>query len=151
MRKCLSFLLCALLLCGLASCAIAQTVSCPEAHITLTVPDSWEVVPLTEADDPELCLLLDSKDLTLAVYVSDARGTVPDAFQVFTEDDTVSSDIVINGMEMTLVAGKTDDGEYRIYTWLDRRNQVEMYFLVTGKSRAAREVMDDVMEDLVFE
>ena len=54
MRKAMSFLLCLFLFTGLVSAACAQTVSCPEARLILTVPDGWRTVPLSDLDDPEL-------------------------------------------------------------------------------------------------
>ena len=88
MRRFLAFLLCVILLLGAVSCAWAQTVSCPEAHLVLTVPDSWKVLPLLGTDDPELRLLLDGKDLSLSVYVAENGGLAPDAFALFTGDET---------------------------------------------------------------
>ena len=66
MRKALSFLLCLFLAAGLVSVANAQTVSCPEARLTFSVPDSWISDPLPGSDDPGLCLLLRGDGLTLS-------------------------------------------------------------------------------------
>ena len=151
MHRYMAALLCVILLvCG-ASCASAQVVSCPEAHLVLTVPDSWTVVSLQDRDDPDLCLLLKDRDMTLSVYVSDAGGLMPDAFELFTGDETESGTVVLSGTEMTYVAGESSDGQYRIYTWLDRRNQVQMYFLVTAHRKASRQTIDAIMDSLEFE
>ena len=64
-------------------------------------------------------------DLTLSVYVSDANGFLPDAFQVFVGDETESGTDLFSGTEMTYVAGNCAEGEYRIYTWVDRKNQIQ--------------------------
>ncbi len=151
MRKLTAVLLCVLLLFCAVSCASAQTVSCPQAHLVLKVPDSWTVVPLLGAGDPDLCLLLEDRDMTLSVYVADAGGLLPDAFELFTGDETESGTVILGGREMTYVAGESDDGHYRIYTWLDRRNQVQMYFLVTANLKTSRKVIDEIMESLEFE
>ena len=151
MRKMMAAVLFVSLLCCAVSCASAQVVSCPQAHLILTVSDSWTVVPLPNTDAPDLCLLLEDRDITLSVYVADAGGLLPDAFELFTGDETESGTVVLGGMEMTYVAGKNAEGNYRIYTWLDRRNQVQMYFLVTGNLKASRKVIDEIMESLVFE
>ena len=151
MRKCCSVLLCVLLLSGLVSCAAAQTVSCPEARLAFEVPETWISVPLTGQDDPDLCLLLEGPDVSLAVYAADAGGLLPDAFEVLTGDETESSVLTVSGVEITCVAGKNEDGEYRIYTWLDRRTQVQFWFLATGRSKDARKVIDGIMDSLVFE
>lgn len=151
MRKTAAFLLCFLLLSAAVSGALAQSISCPDAHLVLTVPDTWISVPLTKADDPDLRLLLQSDDVTLSLYVSDAGGILPDAFQVFTGDETESGEIILGGMEMAYVFGENEGGEYRIYTWLDVRNQVQMYFLVTGHPKQSAKVIEEIMNTLVFE
>ena len=151
MRKTLSFLLCVILLSCMAACAYAQTVPCPEAHLILTVPDDWRLVPLTGKSDPGLCLLLENGDLTLSVYIDDTDGLLPDSFQVFTGGDTESTTVTYSGVRMTCVAGTSDEGDYRIYTWLDRRDQVQFYFLITGSSRSSRGLIEDIMGSIVFE
>ena len=150
MRKSVACLCCIVLLACTVSSACAQTVPCPEARVTLTVPDSWTPVPRTDQDDPDLCLLLEGKDLTLYVYVSDAGGFLPDAFQVFTGDETESSVVTLSGMEMTCVAGRSAEGDYRIYTWLDQRNQVQLYFLIYGQPKAALETILQIMDSIEF-
>ena len=52
---------------------------------------------------------------------------------------------------MTYVAGQSSDGNYRIYTWTDRRNQVQFWFLVTANQKASRKTIDRVMNSLEFE
>ncbi len=151
MRKFPAALCCVLLLVCLFSCALAQTVPCPEAHLVLTVPDSWTIVPLTDQDDPGLCLLLESGDLTLSVYIDDTGGLLPDSFQVFTGNDTESTIVHYGGVEMTCVAGESDEGSYRIYTWLDERDQVQFYFLITGGSKAGRGLIEDIMGSIQFD
>lgn len=151
MRKSMAVLLCCILLVGSVSCAAAQSVSCPEAHLILTVPDSWTSVPLYDSGEPDLCLLLKSSDQTLSVYVSDAGGLTPGAFEVFTGDETESGTVVFSGVEMDYVAGKNADGNYRIYTWLDERNQVQLYFLITGDLASSRKVIKRIMNSLEFE
>ena len=151
MRRFLAFLLCVILLLGAVSCAWAQTVSCPEAHLVLTVPDSWKVVPLNASDDPDLCLLLSGKDISLSVYVSEAAGAFPDAFQVFTGDETASGTVTLGGREMTYVAGKNSDGDYQIYTWIDRKSQVQFWFVVTAKPKTAQKTIDEIMNSLKFD
>ena len=151
MRKLRAALCCVLLLVCVFSCAFAQEIYCPEARLTLTVPDSWTSIPLRDNDDPDLCLLLESDDVTLSVYVADAGGLLPDAFEVFTGDETESGTVILGGKEMTYVVGKSSDGDYRIYTWLDRRNQVQFYFLVTAHLKNSRKTIDEIMDSLVFE
>ena len=151
MRKVPAAFLCAVLLVCAVSGASAQVVSCPEAHLSMTVPDSWTVVPLYNSGDPDLCLLLQDEDISLSVYVSDAGGLLPDTFEVFTGDETESGTVVLGGVEMSYVAGKSSEGNYRIYTWLDRRNQVQFYFLITANQKASRKTIDRVMNSLEFE
>lgn len=150
LRKLFAALLFSSLLVFAVSCASAQVVSCPQAHLVLTVPDSWSVVPLFNTGDPDLCLLLEDRDMTLSVYVADAGGLVPEAFELFTGDETESGTVMLSGMEMTYVAGESPEGYYRIYTWLDRRNQVQLYFLVTAQLNTSQKVIDGIMESLEF-
>lgn len=151
MRKWHVMLLCLLLLCSIVSCSQAMSVSCLEAHLVLTVPDSWRNVPLSSADDPDLYLLLEGDGVSLSVYIADAGGLLPGAFQVFTGDETDSGTVTVNGVGLSYVAGENSDGAYWIYTWVDRRNQVQMYFLVTGNRQAARSVINGIVSTLRFE
>ena len=150
MRKALVVLVCVILLIGSVSCAAAQSVSCPEAHLILTVPDSWTSIPLFDSGDPDLCLILQGADQTLSVYVSDAGGLMPGAFEVYTGDETDSGTVVFSGIEMDYVAGESSEGNYRIYTWLDESNQVQLYFLITGELSSARKVIKRIMNSLEF-
>ena len=95
-------------------------------------------------DDPGLCLLLRGDGLTLSVYVDDTGG-----FQVFTGDDTESSVVYCAGIEMTCVSGRSGEGDYRIYTWPDLRDQVQFYFLITGSSKSSRRVIENIMDSIV--
>ena len=81
----------------------------------------------------------------------DAGGLLPDAFQVFTGDETESGTVTFGKKEMSFVAGNNDDGDYRIYTWLDQRNQVQFYFLITGHLKASRKTIEEIMKSLDFD
>ena len=132
MRKWTVSLLCILLLCGSVSCSLAGPVAC-------------------SADDPDLYLLLEGDGISLSVYIADAGGLLPGAFQVFTGDETDSGTLTVQGVEISYVAGENSDGAYWIYTWTDRRSQVQMYFLITGRSKAARKVIDEIITTLEFD
>ena len=151
MRKFRIFLLCALLSLCLVSCALAQSVSCPEAHLVLSVPDPWTVIPLTAADDPDLRLLLEGDGMNLALYVTDVNGVLPDSFQVYLGNETDSGTDLRSGKQMDYVAGTAPEGDYRIYTWLDQRNQVQLYFLVSGRSPSAPEIIDTILDSMEFD
>ena len=148
LRKTLPLLLCTILFICAVSGASAQTVPCPKAHLYLNVPDDWSLVTPSGNDDPGLCLLLGNGDITLSVYIDDIGG---DPFQIFTGDDTESSGVTYSGVRMTCVAGRSSEGDYRIYTWLDERNQVQFYFLIVGGSKASRGLIEDIMGSIVFE
>jgi len=150
MRKFRLFLLCSFLAVCLVSCALAQSVSCPEAHLVLSVPDPWTVIPLSAADDPDLRLLLEGGDLTLAVYVTDVGGILPDSFEVLLGNETESGTDVRSGKKMDYVAGTAEEGDYRIYTWLDQRNQVQLYFLIYGQPQAALETIIGILDSIEF-
>ena len=151
MRKNRLFRLCVLLAVCMVSCAAARSVSCPDAHLVLTVPDSWTVVSASSAGDPDLRLLLEGEDVSLAVYVTDVNGVLPDSFQIWLGNETESGTDVRSGVRMDYVAGSGSDGDYWIYTWLDRRNQVQLYFLVSGRPQAARKVIDAILDSLAFD
>jgi hypothetical protein len=51
---------------------------------------------------------------------------------------------------MDYVAGESSEGNYRIYTWLDESNQVQLYFLITGELSSARKVIKRIMNSLEF-
>lgn len=150
--------ICAVFLCFLAMLLLlpgpeaqAQTVSCPEARITLTVPDSWSVIPLSEADDPGLRLFLASEDVTLSVYVDDiGEESGMDIFEVFTGDETQSGTMTVAGVDMDYVFGSGEDGDYRIYSWLDRSSQVQLYFLVSAHPGASSGVIDEIINSLIL-
>ncbi len=151
MRKRWVLLLCAVILSGMLSAASAQTVSCPDAHLTFTAPDSWTVIAPADPEDPDLRLLLRGDDLSLSVYVAESGGLPPDSFLVFTGDETESGSVTVSGMDMFYVAGQSSEGDYRIYTWPDRSNQVQLYFLITGRLKPARKAIDEILSSLVFE
>ena len=150
MRKPRLFLLCLFLSVCLVSGALAQEVSCPAAHLILSVPEPWTVVPLSAADDPDLCLLLEGKEMTLAVYVTDVNGVLPDSFEVLLGNETESGTDVRSGKTMDYVAGTSEEGDYRIYTWLDERNQVQLYFLIYGQPQAALKTIGEIMDSIEF-
>lgn len=151
MRKKLSAVLLVLLLLCLAPGALAQTVPCPRAHLSLTVPEDWVLVPLDGTEDPGLCLLLENGDMNLSVYIDSADGLLQDSFQVLTGDDRESTEVSYAGVRMTCVSGESEEGAYRIYTWLDESSQVQFYFLITGTPRSARGLIEDIMGSIVFD
>ena len=148
MKRLTGILLIVLLVFSL-SAAMAQRVECATGGFSVKLPDHF--VEEAVSGDPDLCLLLQDENISLSVYVSDAGGLLPDAFEVFTGDETESGTVVFGGVEMTYVAGQSSEGNYRIYTWLDRRNQVQFYFLITANRKASRKTIDSVMNSLEFE
>lgn len=150
MRKAFLFLLCLLPVISFSSVAMAQEIACPDAGLVLSVPDAWREVPLTGADDPELRLRLDGGAVSLYLYVSDSGDLLPDAFQVFLGDETESSVVTLSGRRMALVAGSGAEGDYRIYTWQDRRRQVQLYFLIVSRPDASRKTIDGIMDSIAF-
>ena len=151
MRRFCLILLCVFLAAGTVSCAFAQSIPCPDAHVILTVPDTWILIPFSESVDPDLRLYMEGDDISLALYVADVNGLMPDSFQIYVGDETESGDMTVGNVEISYVAGESEDGDYRIYTWVDRRNQVQMYFLITGRSKAARKVIDEIITTLEFD
>jgi hypothetical protein len=89
--------------------------------------------------------------MNLSVYIDSADGLLQDSFQVLTGDDRESTEVSYAGVRMTCVAGESEEGAYRIYTWLDESSQVQFYFLITGTPRSARGLIEDIMGSIVFD
>ena len=109
------------------------------------------MIPLSEADDPGLRLFLASEDVTLSVYVDDiGEESGMDIFEVFTGDETQSGTMTVAGVDMDYVFGSGEDGDYRIYSWLDRSSQVQLYFLVNAHPGASSGVIDEIINSLIL-
>ncbi len=151
MKRKLAFLLLLLLLPVCLSGASAQTFFCPEAAFTMTVPDDFVQLTISEADDPDLRLLLENPEMTLSVYVSfSAAGSPDDLFQVFSGNETESGSLLIDGREASYVFWNEGASSCFLYTLTDRTNQIQFYFFSTGRQDLAREVISAIIQSVVF-
>ena len=131
--------------------ASAQTVSCPEAGMTLEVPDSYLLLP-GSPDEPELVLHMADQSMDLAVYVSFVgRNAGNDLFQILTGDELDYGSVQIGGVDMLYVRGRDDDGDYQMYSWLMDSDNVSVYFLWRGDEKKALRAVDDIMNSIVFD
>ena len=146
--KRLTGLLLVLLLVFSLSAALAQRVECPVGGFSVTLPDHFVEVPVSPGSD--LCFYWHGNKLTVQSYAI-YQGEVTETFEVLTGNETDSGTDLRSGKQMDYVAGTATEGDYRIYTWLDQRNQVQLYFLVSGRSDAASPVIDAIMDSIAFD
>lgn len=140
----LLFLSC--LLCTVSG--LAQTVDCPSAGFTLTIPDTFNEIPHLPMDDQNLVLRYSDGTVDLAVYVSYAGANSP--FMVLTGDEIEYGPVVINGMDMQYARGKDEYGPYATYSWLRAQDAVTLCFVWSGKDDAALALIDDIMSSIIF-
>ena len=152
MRKVPAAFLCAVLLVCAVSGASAQVVSCPEAHLSMTVPDSWTVVPLYNSGDPDLCFYWHGNKLTVQAYAS-YQGEVAgsDMFEVLTGSEIDSGYVNINGMNM-LYSRTEEYGDVIIsYTWMDRGNSVTMEFTYSAEESSVLKTVNSIINSIQFD
>ena len=147
LKKCL-IVLCAAWL-GLPVLAAAeQSVSCPEAGILLAVPDSFTLAPLPE-EDPDLCLLLESRKMTVWLYVTFVGNVSSDSLpQVLTGDETDMGVRLLSGREVQYIAGTGEDFSYYTCCWMNGRDGVTLDFHYTGKTSKAMPVIEEILASL---
>ena len=143
-----------LLLTLAAGCALASGVSavCPVGGFSLNLPDGFREQSLTASDDPELCLYWTGDSLTLLAYASylgEVAGS--DLFQVLTGNETDSGMTRINGMNMLYAAGSDGGDDYLMYSWMDRGNNVTLYFYYTAGDTSARASAEQIMSTIAFD
>lgn len=128
MKRTAVALILAVLLCLSLTSALAQRVFCPVGGFSLNLPDHFSEQPLSSAD-PDLCLYWKGKKMTVLAYASylgEVAGS--DLFQVLNGTETDSGNITVNGMNMLYAAGNDGGTAYLMYSWMDRGNNVTLYF-----------------------
>ncbi len=132
-------------------CAIsgfAQTVECPSAGITLTLPDRFYEIAHLPMDDPNLVLRYTDNEIDLAVYVSYAGSG--SSFMILTGNEVEYGPVTINGMNMQYARGIDEFGPYATYSWMHAQDNVTLSFVWTGDDAAALSVIDDIMNSITF-
>ena len=127
---------------------LAQTVSCPSAGFTLTLPDSFYEIPRSSGDDRNLVLQDSDGSVDLAVYVSFAGSG--NSFMVLTGDETEFGPVVINGMNMQYARGFDGYSSYATYSWMRSQDAVTLYFVWSGSDDTAMRLINEVMYSIAF-
>lgn len=148
-RRSSALLLAALLVLSLSS-ALAQDAFCETGGFTLTLPDSFSMIPPQPADDPELCFNWRSGNITLQGYAvpMGKKAKLKDLFQVLSEDVTDYGTLTINRQDMLYARGKDDYGSYYQYSWLHNGTRIDLYFYYEGKDAIL--TIDDIIHSLVL-
>ena len=132
-------------------CAIsglAQTVNCPSAGFSLTIPDTFIEIPHLPMDDPNLVLRYTDNAMDLAVYVSYAGSGSP--FMVLTGNEVECATVNVSGTEMAYARGFDEYGPYATYSWMRAQDAVTLYFVWSGSDDAALRVINDIMYSITF-
>lgn len=142
----------ALFLCfSVLSPALAQTVSCPVGGFSLELPDSLTEQPLS-AEDPDLCLRWEGGGLSVQAYASylgEVAGS--DLFQILDGTETESGTVSFGGMNMIFASGTDFSVAYRMYSWMDRGNNVILYFYYPEGDTSGPAAAEAVMETISFD
>ena len=144
-------LLVLLAVCLAFSAAPAERVPCPVGGFSLDLPDSFVAQPLS-ADVPDLCFYWKSDRLSIlayALYLGEVAGS--DLFQVLTGTETDSGTCVRAGVNMIYASGVDAGGAYRLYSWMDRGNNVALYFYFAEGDVSAPAVIDEIMGTISFD
>ena len=131
-----------------AASGVAQTVSCPQAGFSLTLPDSFYEIPRSPVDDRNLVLQYSDGSLDLAVYVAFAGANNP--FMILTGTETEFGPVTINGMSMQYARGFDEYGPYATYSWMRAQDAVTLYFVWSGSDDTALRLISEIMNTIVF-
>ena len=142
MRRITAALMLSVLLCLLCCSALAQTVSCPVGGFSFTLPDHFSEQPLSR-EDPDLCLYWAGKKL------GEVAGS--DLFQVLTGSETDSGTTNWNGMNMLYATGVEGGTAYLMYSWMDRGNNVTLYFYYPAGDSSCIDTADRIMRSISFD
>ena len=151
MRRTAVALIFAFLLCLVFSVSLAQTVSCPVGGFSLNLPDHFTEQPLTP-QDPDLCFHWRGTKMTVlayATYLGEVAGS--DLFQVLTGTETDSGSTVKNGMNMLYAKGTDGGTSYLMYSWMDRGNNVTLYFYYPAGDDSCVSSANRIMNSISFD
>ena len=141
-----------LLLLFLPPAALAQTVSCPTGGFSLFLPDHFSEQSYSASDDPDLCFYWKGSKLTVqgyASYLGEIAGS--DLFQVLTGNETYADIVTRNGMSMLCAAGADASGAYTMYSWMDRGNNVTLWFYYPAGDRSCTDTIEKIMNSISFD
>jgi len=146
-KRWVSCLLCLLLLALPVLALASQSYTCPEAGLTLTLPDDFELITLTQEDDPDLCLLLESKKMSVSVYVSFVGSAVTDPQSwLLTGDETDTGTRKIAGKKVDYVSGNADGTSYYTCFWLYQGSGASLDFRWTGKQ--GKKILKEILSSI---
>ena len=151
MRRTAAALMLAVLLCLLFPSALAQTVSCPVGGFSFNLPDHFTEQPLSR-EAPDLCLYWKGKKMSVLAYVTylgEVAGS--DLFQVLTGTETDSGSTVKNGMNMLYAKGTDGGTSYLMYSWMDRGNNVTLYFYYPAGDSSCVDSANRIMKSISFD
>ena len=151
MRRTAAALMLAVLFCLLCCPALAQTVSCPVGGFSVTLPDHFTEQSLY-LGGPDLCLHWEGKKMTVlayATYLGEVAGS--DLFQVLTGSETDSGRVSVNGMDMLYAAGAEGGTAYLMYSWMDRGNNVTLYFYYPEGDASCLDTANRVINSISFD
>ncbi len=141
-----------LLVCCLSfSTALAGRKPCPVGGFSLNLPDSFTEQPLS-GEAPDLCFYWKSDKLSIQAYVlylGEVAGS--DLFQVLTGSETESGTVSLAGVNMLYASGVDALGAYRLYSWMDRGNNVTLYFYYKEGDASAPGIINDIMGTISFD
>ncbi len=151
-RRCLAAALALLVLAVPVFASAAQVASTPVGGFSLTLPDRFAPQSYSQDEAPDLCFFWRDNSISIqayAVYLGEVAGS--DLFQVLTGSETDSGLITLNGMPMLYAAGSDLNGNYFMYSWMDRGNNVTLYFYYPEGDRSARETIENIMASILFD
>ena len=151
MKRTAVALILAVLFCLSFGSALAQTVSCPVGGFSFTLPDHFSEQPLSSAD-PDLCLYWKGKKMSVLAYASylgEVAGS--DLFQVLTGTETDSGTTTKNGMSMLYATGADGGTAYLMYSWMDRGNNVTLYFYYPAGDDSCIDSANRIMNSISFD
>ena len=151
MKRWLTLLVTILCVFSLSS-ALAQTVACPVGGFSLELPDHFVEESFDPTLDPDLCFYWHGNKLTVQAYVS-YQGEVAgsDLFQVLTGFETDYGPVTINGMDMLYTRTDDETGISIVYTWMDRGNNVALYFIFSAQDASVVKTVDQIMNSITFD
>ena len=151
MKRISAALILAVLLCLAFSTAQAQAVSCPVGGFSFTLPDHFSEQPLSR-EDPDLCLYWKGKKMSVLAYASylgEVAGS--DLFQVLNGTETDSGKTTLNGMNMLYASGVDGSTAYLMYSWMDRGNNVTLYFYYPAGDSSCLDSARRIMKSISFD
>lgn len=145
-------LLAALMLVPALPARADQPVSCPEAGLSMVLPDSFEPIAFSPEEDPDLRQFWRSGSLDMTVYVSWVGPTVhlDDLLQVLTGNEDEYGTVLLDGQEALYAAGTDGSEAYRMYTWIYQNSSVTLWFCWDPENRRAEQVIDDITSTLIL-